>query len=88
MSHAARVRQPIPWDLACQRNVYCGTVQEVIKSVYDRAIREHDGGVIPLTSSQRALVTAYLAGTDLTGASHVRTIVGLAQALGCDRRTV
>jgi phage terminase Nu1 subunit (DNA packaging protein) len=42
----------------------------------------------PLTASQRALVTAYLAGKDLAGASHVQTIVELAQALGCDRRTV
>ena len=35
--------------LACDRDVYCDTLQSVIEAVYDRAIREHNGGFIPLS---------------------------------------
>lgn len=34
--------------LACHRDVYCDSLQGVIKSAYDRAIGEHNGGFIPL----------------------------------------
>ena len=35
--------------LACDRDVYCDTLQSVIEAVYDRAIREHNSGFIPLS---------------------------------------
>ena len=44
-----RGRQPGSMVLACQRDVYCDTLQGVIEAVYDRAIREHNGGFIPLS---------------------------------------
>ena len=34
--------------LACQRDVYCDTLQGVIEAVYDQAIRDHNQGFIPL----------------------------------------
>ena len=34
--------------LACQRNVFCDTLRGTIEAVYDRAIREHNQGFIPL----------------------------------------
>lgn len=34
--------------LACQRDVYCDTLQGVIEGVYDQAIRDHNQGFIPL----------------------------------------
>ena len=42
-------RQPGSMVLACQRDVYCDTLQGVIEQVYDRAIREHNEGFIPLS---------------------------------------
>ena len=44
-----RGRQPGSMVLACQRDVYCDTLQGVIEAVYDRAIQEHNGGFIPLS---------------------------------------
>jgi hypothetical protein len=35
--------------LACHRDVYCDVLQSVIESTYDEAIREHNGGFIPLS---------------------------------------
>lgn len=43
-----RGRNPSTMVLACVRDVYCDTLQSVIEEVYDRAIQEHNGGVIPL----------------------------------------
>jgi hypothetical protein len=43
-----RQRQPDSMVLACQRDVYCDTLQGVIEAAYDRAIREHNQGFIPL----------------------------------------
>ena len=43
-----RGRKPDSMVLACERDVYCDTLQGVIKAVYDRAIREHNQGFIPL----------------------------------------
>ena len=34
--------------LACQRDVYCDTLQSVIEAAYDQAIRDHNQGFIPL----------------------------------------
>ena len=42
-------RQPGSMVLACQRDVYCDTLQGVIELAYDRAIREHNEGFIPLS---------------------------------------
>jgi hypothetical protein len=44
-----RGRQPGSMVLACERDVYCDTLQSAIEAVYDRAIREHNGGFIPLS---------------------------------------
>ena len=44
-----KARQPDSMVLACQRDVYCDTLQSVIEAVYDRAIREHNDGFIPLS---------------------------------------
>jgi hypothetical protein len=35
--------------LACQRDVYCDTLRSVIEATYDKAIREHNQGFIPLS---------------------------------------
>jgi hypothetical protein len=35
--------------LACHRDVYCDVLQSVIESTYDEAIRERNGGFIPLS---------------------------------------
>jgi hypothetical protein len=35
--------------LACHRGVYCDVLRSVIESTYDEAIREHNGGFIPLS---------------------------------------
>ena len=35
--------------LACQRDVYADTLQSVIESTYDAAIRDHNDGFIPLS---------------------------------------
>ena len=42
-------RQPGSMVLACQREVYCDTLQSVIEATYDQAIREHNQGFIPLS---------------------------------------
>lgn len=42
-------RKPDTMVLACQRDVYCDTLQGVIEAVYDRAIQEHNQGIIPLS---------------------------------------
>lgn len=34
--------------LACHRDVYCDTLKTTIECAYDEAIREHNGGFIPL----------------------------------------
>ena len=44
-----RGRQPGSMVLACERDVYCDTLQSVIEAVYDRAISDHNGGFIPLS---------------------------------------
>jgi hypothetical protein len=44
-----RGRQPGLMVLACDRDVYCDTLQSVIEAGYDRAIIEHNGGFIPLS---------------------------------------
>ena len=44
-----RERQPGSMVLACQRDVYCDALQGVIEGTYDRAIREHNDGFIPLS---------------------------------------
>jgi hypothetical protein len=41
-------RGPGSMVLACQRDVYCDTLQSVIEAAYDRAIHEHNQGFIPL----------------------------------------
>ncbi|HNQ89031.1 MAG TPA: hypothetical protein PKM73_10490 [Verrucomicrobiota bacterium] len=46
---AHRQRQPGSMVLACQRDVYCDTLQGVIEAAYDRAIQEHNQGFIPLS---------------------------------------
>ena len=43
-----RERKASEMVLACQRDVYCDTLQSVIEAVYDRAIRDHNQGFIPL----------------------------------------
>ena len=43
-----RGRQPGSMVLACQRDVYCDTLQDVIEEAYDEAIRDHNQGFIPL----------------------------------------
>ena len=43
-----RDRKASEMVLACQRDVYCDTLQGVIDSVYDQAIRDHNQGFIPL----------------------------------------
>ncbi|MCZ7636603.1 MAG: hypothetical protein M5U12_11605, partial [Verrucomicrobia bacterium] len=35
-------------ELACARDVYCDTLKGVIEAVYDRAIRDHNDGFIPM----------------------------------------
>jgi uncharacterized protein (DUF1697 family) len=42
-------RQPDSMVLACQRDIYCDTLQSAIESTYDTAIREHNDGFIPLS---------------------------------------
>ncbi len=42
-------RQPGSMVLACQRDVYCDTLQGVIEHAYDQAIRDHNQGFIPLS---------------------------------------
>ena len=44
-----RGRKPDTMVLACQRDVYCDTLQGVIEAVYDRAIQEHNQGFVPVT---------------------------------------
>ncbi|MCZ7636695.1 MAG: hypothetical protein M5U12_12090 [Verrucomicrobia bacterium] len=44
-----RGRQAGSMVLACDRDVYCDTLKGVIEAVYERAIREHNGGFIPLS---------------------------------------
>ena len=46
-SHAGR--QATTMVLACHRDVYCDTLQGVIEHAYDSAIRDHNGGFIPLS---------------------------------------
>ena len=46
---AWRGRKAESMVLACHRDVYCDTLQSVIESTYDEAIREHNGGFIPLS---------------------------------------
>ncbi|MCL4180470.1 MAG: hypothetical protein KJ072_22335, partial [Verrucomicrobia bacterium] len=46
---AWRGRKADSMVLACHRDVYCDTLQSVIESTYDEAIREHNGGWIPLS---------------------------------------
>lgn len=41
-------RTPETMVLACHRDVYCDTLKSVIECAYDEAIREHNGGFIPL----------------------------------------
>ena len=43
-----RGRKPDAMVLACQRDVYCDTLQGVIEAAYDEAIRTHNQGFIPL----------------------------------------
>jgi len=45
---AHRGRKPDSMVLACERDVYCDSLRGVIEAVYDRAIRQHNGGFIPL----------------------------------------
>ncbi len=42
-------RKPGSMVLACQRDVYCDTLQGVIEHAYDQAIRDHNQGFIPLS---------------------------------------
>ena len=42
-------RKPSTMVLACLRDVYCDMLQSVIEGVYDRAIKEHNQGFIPLS---------------------------------------
>jgi len=35
--------------LACHRDVYCDVLPSLVESTYDEAIREHNGGFIPLS---------------------------------------
>ncbi|MCL4195819.1 MAG: hypothetical protein KJZ87_29045 [Thermoguttaceae bacterium] len=44
-----RERKPSEMVLACQRDVYCDTLQGVIEATYDEAIRTHNQGFIPLS---------------------------------------
>ena len=44
-----RGRQPDTMVLACERDVYCDTLQNVIEVAYDQAIRNHNSGFIPLS---------------------------------------
>ena len=41
-------RTPESMVLACHRDVYCDTLKSVFERTYDEAIREHNGGFIPL----------------------------------------
>jgi len=41
-------RKPDTMVLACEREVFCDTLRGTIEAVYDRAIREHNQGFIPL----------------------------------------
>jgi len=43
-----RGRKPDSMVPACEREVFCDTLQGVIEAIYERAIREHNGGFIPL----------------------------------------
>jgi hypothetical protein len=43
-----RGRKPDTMVLACVREVFCDTLRGTIEAVYDRAIREHNQGFIPL----------------------------------------
>jgi hypothetical protein len=42
-------RRPESMVLACQRDVYCDTLQSVIEDTYDQAISDHNRGFIPLS---------------------------------------
>jgi hypothetical protein len=46
---AWRGRKADSMVLACHRDVYCDVLQSVIESTYDEAIRQHNGGFIPLS---------------------------------------
>ena len=43
-----RERKPSEMVLACQRDVYCDTLQSVIEATYDQTIRDHSQSFIPL----------------------------------------
>ena len=45
---AHKQRQPGSMVLARHEDVYCDTLQGVIEAAYDRAIRDHNQGFIPL----------------------------------------